>query len=467
MSKLKSVVKELQRRSSKPFNLEEFLFDKQLLFVRDPAPFKVAKTSRRAGKSVSCAGDLVDTANHYDEVVCLYITLSRNNAKKLVWPEIKRIVRRFSLNAEFNESELSVTFSNGSIIYLSGASDRTEIEKFRGLALKKVYIDECQSFPAYIADLIDEVIAPCLMDYAGSLSLIGTPAPIPVGYFEDAFNSPSWSAHHWTFFDNPHIPIKSGMSHQDVLNRELKRRGVSMDHPSIQREWFGRSVLDADSLVFKYSSQINHYEHDPLSECETFIMGVDLGFDDADAICILGFGPHSKTTYLLHETVAKRQDLTSLMEQIQALRVEYKVSKIVMDTGGLGKKISEELIRRYQIPVQPAEKTRKFEYIELLNDALRTSKLKAKQDSRFAGDCMRVEYDLDKCTPDRKVVSKRFHSDIADAVLYAFRESMAFTFAPEAPKAEVGSPQWLEELEEAALEHFTALEKAEKDPFNT
>lgn len=445
------------------------MFDKQLLFVNDPAPFKVAKTSRRSGKSVSCAADLTFTANEHDDVVCLYITLSRNNAKKLVWPEIKKIVRKFALKCEFNESELSATFSNGSIIYLSGASDRTEIEKFRGLALKKVYIDECQSFPSYIAELIDDVIAPCLMDYAGSLSLIGTPAPIPVGYFEDAFNSKQWSAHHWTFFDNPHIAIKSGKTHQEILQRELDRRGVTIEHPSIQREWYGRSVLDTDSLVFHYTPTINHFDdvHAVRDACTTFIMGVDLGFNDADAICILGFNDKSPTTYLLHETVVKRQDLTSLIEQIATLREAYGVSKIVMDTGGLGKKISEEIIRRYRIPIQPADKVRKFENIELLNDALRTGRLKADKDSHFARDSYAVEYDLDKCTPERKVVSKRFHSDIADAVLYAFRESMAFTFSPTAPKVIEGSLEWEEAMEQAAFEHFKALEDAEKGPFGS
>ena len=39
---------------------------------------------------------------------------------------------------------------------------------------------------------------------------------------------------------------------------------------------------------------------------------------------------------------------------------------LVVDTGGLGKKITEEISKRHQIPMQAAEKIRKVEYIELM-----------------------------------------------------------------------------------------------------
>ena len=310
---------ELAKRSkAKPtineLTLESYLFDKQLDFVRDDAPFKVAVTSRRSGKTVSCAVDLLYTALNTSEIVCLYITLSRNNAKKIIWPELKRLCRKFGISPKFNESDLSCELENGSMIYCSGASDKSEIEKFRGLSLKKVYIDECQSFPNYIEGLIDDVLAPALMDYAGSISLIGTPGPIPVGFFFDAYNSPNWSNHSWTFWDNPHIAAKSGLTHKDLFKRELKRRGVDKSAPSIQREWFGKWVLDTDSLVFKYDSKVNDYEQTPL--CDNFIMGIDLGYDDADAICILGWNDKEKVTYIVEEKTTRHQGLTELVEQI-------------------------------------------------------------------------------------------------------------------------------------------------------
>src|SRR5271165_2442598 len=95
-------IRELARRRgllAEPgtFRLEDYLFDKQLAFVKDAAPFKEATTTRRAGKTVSCAVDLLHTATTAEGAICLYITLSRKNAKRLVWPELKRLNAKFVL----------------------------------------------------------------------------------------------------------------------------------------------------------------------------------------------------------------------------------------------------------------------------------------------------------------------------------------------------------------------------------
>lgn len=468
--KLNEVLAELEKRKKLPFQLQNYLFDKQLDFVNDPFPFKIAVTTRRSGKTVSCAADLMYTANENKDVVCLYITLSRSNAKRIVWPELKRIDRQFKLGCEFNEGDLCVRFTNGSMIYCSGANDRSEIEKFRGLAIKRVYIDECQSFPAYIEELIDDVIAPALMDYSGTLCLIGTPGPIPSGYFYDCSRSAAWKQYNWSFFDNPFIPAKSGKTHKEILDRELKRRGVTLDNPSIQREWFGKWVLDSDSLVYKYDGGKSGYDVLPSNKWN-YILGVDLGFNDADALAVLAWSESSTSTYLVEEQVTRHQGITELVEQINTIRLKYDVSKIVVDTGGLGKKIAEELSKRYLIHVQPAEKVRKVEFIELMNDDLRTGKLRAKADSDFALDCMRVEWDMDKSTPDKKVISKRYHSDICEAVLYAWRESYSYTHAPVKPKATYGSPEWAKEqttqMEEEAQAFFEEQERLKnEDPFS-
>lgn len=436
-----------------------------MAFVKDPSPFKTAVCSRRAGKTTACAFDLFDTASRNDSVVCLYITLSRANAKKLIWRELLKVNQENGNRCSINSGELSLSFPNGSVIYISGAKDRSEIEKFRGLPLKKVYIDECQAFRSYLKELIDDVISPALMDHAGELSLIGTPGPIPSGLFYDSSLSGEWSHHAWTFFDNPHIKRKSRKSHQELLDRELKRRGVIASDPSIQREFFGRWVLDSNSLLIHYNPETNHFVELP-QEQYTYIMGVDFGIDDADAIAVLGYHEKSPNIFLVEECVVRGQDITSLMGQIEQLRKKYNISKIIADTGGLGKKIAEELIRRHQLPIVAADKVRKMENVKLLNDYLRTGRFKANKGSRFAQDSFLVEIDRDKTTPDRIVVSSSYHSDIIDSVLYAFKECYAYTWTPEKPKPKYGSREWAKEeadaMEEQAFEHFKDLEDKAK-----
>jgi phage terminase large subunit len=458
-AKRQKVAKEL-----KAFNLADHLFKEQLDFVRDASPNKIAVCSRRSGKTVACAADLVYTCINNPDVVCLYVTLSRNNAKKIIWKEIKDLNRKYELKGVPNLSELSYTFPNGSVIYLSGAKDTSEIEKFRGLAIKLAYLDEAQSFRAHIKELIDEVLSPALMDYSGTLVLIGTPSPIPVGFFHDAFTSEksNWSNHHWTFWNNPFIIKKSKVTHQQMLDRELKRRGVTADDPSIQREWFGKFTLDSDALLLHYDAQKNNFENLPviIPEKYHYIMGIDLGFDDADAIAILAYSDVSPMTYLVEEKVVAQQGITELVKQIEEMRNKYDITKMVIDQGGLGKKIAEELRRRHSIPVQEADKARKMENIAFLNDSLRTGRFRAKSNSKFAQDSYLVEIDKDKSTPDKIKVSDRYHSDIIDAVLYAFKESPGFAYQAPVEGPRYGSKEWAEaqgsQMFEAALEHFEA-----------
>lgn len=457
----------VEKFNANVFVLENFLFPEQLAFVLDPNPFKVAVCSRRAGKTTACAAHLIHTALNNPDSTNLYITLSSISGKRIIWKEFKKILKSCNIpGVKLNEIELSLTFKNGSVIYIVGAKDSSEIEKFRGMAMKLVYIDECQSFRAYIEELIDDIIGPALMDYAGSLVLIGTPGPIPVGYFHkcstDTTNT--WSKHKWTFWTNPFIPITSKMTHQQVFEREMKRRGITdFTEPSVRREWFGEWTLDSNSLLIRYDQAKNHFDAVPTLHGKwNYILGVDVGFNDADALAVLAYHDSDPTTYLVDEVVTAKQGLTELVDQIRALQKKWDISKMVMDMGGLGKKMGEEMIRRHQIPVEAADKTRKMENVEFLNDALRTGKFRAKSDSRFAQDTYLVEIDRDKSTPERIKVSDRFHSDIIDSVLYAFKFSPAYAWQPAPVKPTVGSKEWQNEQAESMFEAELAGMQAEQ-----
>jgi PBSX family phage terminase large subunit len=461
----KQVIEQLLQERIKPvipasFNLDEICFPEQRKFIMDTAPWVTASCSRRAGKSIGCAVDLMLTAASHNKVTCLYITLTRSTAEKLVWKSLLELNDIHKFGAKANLSKLSLTFPNGSIIYCSGCSNKTEVEKFRGGAFKLVYIDEVQSFPHYLEELIDQVLGPALVDHAGSMKFIGTPAPLKRGFFWNTLQSDNYSHHHWTFWDNPHIASKSGTTHQILMDRELKRRGVSITDPSIRREWFGEWIDDNNALVCQYSPVTNDYSTLPAIITDT-VIGIDIGFNDADAIAVLGWNKHDKKCYLLEEIVTPKQGITELMRQIEHLYTKHKPLRMVIDEGGLGKKIAEELRKRYALPVQRAEKTRKQEYIALMNDAFRTRSLFAKKESHFAKDSLIVEWDFDKSTPDKLVIKKEPHSDIFDAVLYAYRESIHWLSEPVKPKEDART-NWAK-ISEAELYAKMELDEAKKE----
>lgn len=462
----KASIKQVIRQRLRPvlpntFILENICFKEQLDFIMDQSPWVTASCSRRAGKSIGCAVDLMKTASENPGVICLYITLTRSMAEKLVWPALLALNTEHNFGAVPNISKLSLTFTNGSTIYLSGCHHKIEVEKFRGLAVKLIYIDEVQSFPSFIHDLIDDVLAPSLMDYAGSMKFIGTPAPVGSGFFWDILQSKIYSHHSWTFFNNPFIALKSKTTHQALLERELTRRGVSIDHPSIQREWFGKWAHDTEALVCRYDHIHNHYNALPPILTE-FIIGIDIGYKDADAIAVLGWNINDKKCYMVEEIVTPKQTITDLMNQVEVLYKKYNPLKMVMDEAGLGKKIGEELRKRYLLPITPADKNRKLAYIGLLNDAFTSKRLFIKNTSRFAKDSLRIEWDYDKSTPDKMVIKRDPHSDIFDAVLYAYRESLHWLSEPLKPKIDPNK-NWAEYNEKAMYE---AMEKREQEKYD-
>lgn len=440
------VLKELQRRNSKSFSLQEHCFDKQLKFIKDDSRYKTGVVSRRGGKSEGCAADCVETAKSgpYNNVA--YITLTRTSAKRIIWPIIKRIIKDYNIPHKIDNTELVVEFEGGSILYVGGCKDMNEAEKYRGLSLKKVYIDESQSFKESILSyLIDDVLAYATMDVNGSIILIGTPGPLASGYFFNASHSQNWSNHKWTIFDNPWIKIKSGKEPAELLAEERARKGISEDDPTYRREALAEWVNDLDALVFKFSADKNIYSALPSGKME-YIFGIDIGFNDSDAIAVLGYSYEDKNVYLVQEDIMDKQDITTLANKIKKLQEKYKPIKMVMDAGALGKKIQEEIRMRHSINCDAAEKHRKFEFIELLNDDLRNSRFKAFKGSQFEEDSYKSEWD--RSNPDKLKISDRFHSDIHDAALYAFRECMHYLSEARKPELRLNDANWSDKIEE-------------------
>jgi hypothetical protein len=142
------------------------------------------------------------------------------------------------------------------------------------------------------------------------------------------------------------------------------------------------------------------------------------------------------------------------------LQEKYKPIKMVMDAGALGKKIQEEIRMRHGVLAEAADKHRKFEFIKLMNDDLRTGKFKAYNGSRFEQDCFLVQWDHDVKAGKLKI-SDSYHTDIGDAVLYAWRECRHYFQLEQVVKPKPHTFDYIKALEEKeAAKMQEALEAA-------
>jgi hypothetical protein len=452
--------------------MEKIEFGPQTAFVNDNKQFIAAQCSRRAGKSNGLALRFFLTMERHPKSQCIYLALTKDSAKDIMWPVLKELDETYKLDCAFQESKLIVTHPNGATLRLYGADQKNFTRRLKGQKSPGIGVDEAQDFGTHLESLLNDVLTPMMVDYADSwLAVTGTPGPVPQGYYfeithEGKYN---YSVHKWTLLDNPHLHEP-----EKFLSGLIERYQWEADHPTLLREWRNNWKLDVESLWIRYKESVNHYDELPQVKQWNHILGIDIGYRDSDAIAVLGYSEEVRETYLIEELVTPKQDITSLIEQIVMMQSKYSPVKTVIDQGGLGLKIAEEMRRRHSISIDPADKKLKSENVGTLNDELRIGKLKARKDSRFAQDSYLIQIDWDKTTPDKIVIKKDPHSDIIDAVLYAHKESYAFTHKPEVTKPVYGSKEWAEAQsktmwEEELAGHLKDHESSNifDDPYNS
>lgn len=435
-------------------------FPSQNKFVKDEARYIAAQCSRRAGKSNGLALRFFITMEKHKKSNCIYLALTRDSAKQIMWSVLQDLDEKYKLGCVFKESDLSVTHPNGSKLTLYGADMQNFIRRLKGQKSPGIGIDESQDFGGHLKSLIEDVLTPMMVDYTDSwLAVVGTPGPVPQGYYFDITHQKKfgYSVHKWTLLENPYVPEP-----EKFIADMVEKHQWPDDYPTLMREWRNQWVLDTEALWIRYKAELNHFTELPRHIKKwNYILGIDIGFKDADALAVLAWSEEDPCTYLVEEQITAKQDITDLINQIIAMSRKYDLYKMVIDQGGLGLKIAEEMRRRHGVSVEAADKKLKSENVAVLNDELRLGRFKAKSASRFAQDSYLIQIDWQKSTPDKIVIKKDPHSDIIDAVLYAHKESYAFSHKPEVAKPKPGTKEWADQQSNAMWDAEMAGQQAE------
>lgn len=154
--------------------------------------------------------------------------------------------------------------------------------------------------------------------------------------------------------------------------------------------------------------------------------------------------------------------------RIRKLEERFPISQIVVDTGGYGKGISEELKRTHGIQCIPAEKTKKAAYIEALNSDLMSGivQIVAGGNRPLVDELILLQWDEDSMRTGKPKEDPRYSNHLCDAMLYAWRMCFHHSEDWEELPPPVGSPQW-EELERAKMwDKIKAdIRKREEEPW--
>jgi hypothetical protein len=479
----------------------------QLALLEDPARRKSALCPRRSGKSHAAMSYAFDTCLRKVGARVVVVTLTLKHAKNVYWFDMQKFANRFGVQgAKFYQNELRIIFRNSSQLWLIGAESRAEIEKLRGGQYDLIIVDECKSYhPGILLELYEEVSWPALTDRRGTFLMIGTPGNIMKGLFFETtypgytvenkdkttrmiardFNDPEpfwrdrpknmrfWSRHHWTVEDN------KAMDHLWDEMLEMKAfNHWSDDEPIWRREALGEWVNSVGSFVYAYASMLGtgemtaaHWSPDFVAgnrfglmpkEAEwRYLLGIDLGFDDHLALVVGAYNPADGVLYHVWEYHEPHLDVFDAVQRIdEAIERFGGFDTIVADTGGLGKMIIETLNKRYGYAIKPAEKTQKFDHIELLNADIRSGRAKIMPRSDLANQMAMLQYDLSKGAKEDLARNGRlkehpgFPNDLCDAFLYLWRFSYHHYQDTRMTLAPVGSIEWQRDLERRAMDQL-------------
>jgi hypothetical protein len=448
------------------------LFDKQRRFADSPSRNLAVIGSRRAGKTDMWPRIATAKALIRPRSLVRVWSHARARTKELLWQRFQYLLGRQGIKHKPHEVELSFKFENGSEVRLVGADKDKEVQKKRGDSTWVEIVLESQNFGSLLKPLVEDVIRPSLIDTRGTVYLEGTPGPICTGYWWDITGGEDvaqvWQSkgpkdvsmfevHRWTMLDNPYIPHA-----REELEEIKTAKGWTDDNPTYLREWLGRWVNDVGALYYAFDTLRNTYDPrkvQPWGRGWSHVLGWDLGGKDDMALVCWGWHEDDPTLYEVFswkQSGALSHEVMSVIEQHEKEK-GLQFVKQVADTQGGGRAYVDDVMNRYTRPFEAAQKGGKYAHVMLLNDDLRTGKVKVRPGSPLQEELAGLMRDPDwpnSNDPDAPPTEDpSCPNHCADAGLYAHRA--AFHFLPREVKPKRVGPHQADAYEEQALKELT------------
>lgn len=461
--------------------------------IDDQSARKCLEKGRRAGGSTVVAAWLLEEYHRWPGHTALFVALTKEHAKSILWPTLLRLDEKYQLGITFNALDLSATMPNGYRILLRAAKDQAQVEKLRGIAggLRRAVVDEAGSFGRHDKQfryMLSSVITPQFMDThhlgGGQLILCGSPGLDPMGFYYEKCTGrdhkgnpvPKWSTHHWTALDNPSMDavgylteelsngdyILDDTSVEDIVRELVALNDKRLDDPAwapvlakltaeFRREYLADWVKDTDSLVYVPTERnmLPDGWELPRNIPWRIVIVCDPGWGDGNGFAVAAKSLRSRDIVLLRAYYVPELDDDQIAEELKALRTAWRSSEIYADCGGEGDRFVQNMSNRGVI-VQALGKPRKKPRIEYLRALIKTFALRIRREH-----CADVlgEWSALPWSEDRQSHREGFVDDVADAVLGAVNQlSQLFVAAPPPrPKpGEAGYDAYTERLEKAA-----------------
>ena len=209
--------------------------------------FRALNAGRRFGKTHLAALELMASAVNRKGSINWYVAPTYRQAEQIAWAKLKSMIPAAYIAAK-NESDLSITLRNRSVIALRGADNP---DSLRGPGLDFVVLDEAafQKHEAWA-----EVLRPALSDRLGRALFISTPCGY--NWFYDLYcaakGRDDWAAFQFTTLEGGNVPTSEVESARSELDERTFRQEYEASFESLagrvyyayDREQNARPVAD-------------------------------------------------------------------------------------------------------------------------------------------------------------------------------------------------------------------------------
>ena len=211
------------------------LHQAQATIAKSNKRFRVVNAGRRFGKTVLASEEIKGVAL-YKQAKIAYIAPTIQQARDIMWEQLKRELRPITLKTNESRLELEVMNKDGlsSFIQLKGWE---AIETLRGQSFDFIVLDEVASMRNFWVGW-NEVLSPTLIDRKGACMFISTPKAFNHFYdlYQQGTNSgTNYKSWRFTSYDNPHIP----KGELDVARKELTEDTFQQEYMADFRKYTG------------------------------------------------------------------------------------------------------------------------------------------------------------------------------------------------------------------------------------
>ena len=265
--------------------------------------FRVLISGRRFGKTFIAINELAKFGRIPNRKVW-YVSPSYRQSKNICWNELKKQVIKHKWAQKINDSDLSVTLKNNSIIQLKGADNE---QSLRGVGLDFIVLDEFQDIKP---EAWYEVLRPTLSDKKGHALFCGTPKGFNHAYDLFTKKDKEWKSFKYT-------TVEGGQVSED----EIEQAKNDLDERTFQQEYLATFVSYSGIIYYNFNRNIH-----VIDNYQKLNATIHIGMDfNIDPMCVVVGQISGDKLTIFDEIVIYGSNTHEMVEEIKSRYKNYRI----------------------------------------------------------------------------------------------------------------------------------------------